>query len=72
MSGYELAQRLHSHPNGSCCKLIALTGYNQEEDIARALQSGFDIHLAKPVPANVLLERVGQLVASRQRQAVSG
>jgi CheY-like chemotaxis protein len=29
--------------------LIALTGYGQPEDRARALAAGFDAHLTKPV-----------------------
>ena len=30
-------------------RLIALTGYGQAADRARALDSGFDVHVLKPV-----------------------
>jgi len=42
--------------------LIAVTGYGREADRQRALQSGFDLHLVKPVNAQQLL---GHLVAGR-------
>ncbi|HEY0887264.1 MAG TPA: ATP-binding protein [Ramlibacter sp.] len=63
MSGYELARRVRSHRNGARCRLIALTGYGQADDVLMARQSGFDIHLTKPAAADVLLERVAGLMA---------
>jgi signal transduction histidine kinase/DNA-binding response OmpR family regulator len=49
MNGYELAQRFRSAPKLNAVRLIALTGYGQAEDRARALGAGFDDHLVKPV-----------------------
>ena len=69
MSGYELARRLRAHPHGGACRLIALTGYGQAEDVALARQHGFDLHLTKPAQADLLLERVGELMAQGQAQA---
>jgi CheY-like chemotaxis protein len=37
-------------------RLIALTGYGQESDRARAIDAGFDAHLVKPVDMGRLLE----------------
>jgi len=51
MSGYEVARVLRSADNYSG-KLIALTGYGQEEDKNRAYDAGFDYHLTKPVSVN--------------------
>jgi signal transduction histidine kinase len=62
MSGYELAQRLRAHPNGAACRLVALTGYGQADDIGLAQQHGFDVHLTKPVEPDVLVERVQGLM----------
>jgi len=70
MSGYELARRVRAHPNGARCRLIALTGYGQADDVAMARRHGFDLHLAKPAPADVLLERVGELAARSPAGAV--
>ncbi len=48
MDGYELATRLRSDGDPAL-KLVALTGYGQSSDKQRALDSGFDRHLTKPV-----------------------
>jgi len=69
MSGYELARRMRAHPNGARCRLIALTGYGQADDVAMARRHGFDVHLAKPAPADVLLDRVGELMAGTEAGA---
>src|SRR5512140_394101 len=61
MSGYELAAILRGAPYDFAGIMIAVTGYGEPGDIAQALQSGFDAHLTKPVPAQVLLD----LLASR-------
>jgi PAS domain S-box-containing protein len=49
MTGYELATRVRQDPSLSGVLLIALTGYGRAEDRARALASGFDVHLTKPL-----------------------
>jgi PAS domain S-box-containing protein len=53
MDGYELARRLREGGLGRC-RLIALTGYGQEQDRARSRDAGFDVHLVKPVDVDVL------------------
>ena len=57
IDGYEVARRIREIPGGQQVRLIALTGYGQSEDRARAQASGFDGHLVKPVDFAVL-ERV--------------
>jgi CheY-like chemotaxis protein len=54
MSGYEVAAEMRSRPEGAQAVLVAMTGYSQEEDRRRAIEAGFDHHLVKPVPAEVL------------------
>jgi CheY-like chemotaxis protein len=49
LNGYEVAQELRRTSELASCKLVAMTGYGQQEDIDRAMQSGFDRHLLKPV-----------------------
>ena len=49
MDGYEVAQRLRRDPATASMTLIALTGYGQDADAQRSLDSGFDTHLVKPV-----------------------
>ena len=57
MNGYEVAQRLRQMSDLGPMKLIALTGYGQSNDKARAFAAGFDAHLAKPVDL-IALERM--------------
>jgi PAS domain S-box-containing protein len=49
MDGYEVARRLRHAADGTPLRLVAVTGYGQPEDRARALAAGFDRHLVKPV-----------------------
>jgi CheY-like chemotaxis protein len=49
MDGYEVARRLRARYGSACPRLIALTGYGQPEDQARALAAGFTAHLTKPI-----------------------
>ncbi len=46
--GYEVARRVRAHL-GSAPLLIAMTGYGQPDDRARAFDAGFDEHVVKPV-----------------------
>ena len=48
MDGYGLARRIRSEYNGRIA-LAALTGYGSDEDVRRALDAGFHVHLTKPV-----------------------
>jgi PAS domain S-box-containing protein len=47
MSGYEVAQALRAHA-ADRMQLIAVSGYAQHEDARRAIEAGFDAHVAKP------------------------
>jgi PAS domain S-box-containing protein len=53
VSGYDVARKLRNA--SSTLKLIAITGWGQEEEKGRALSSGFDVHLTKPVSFQDLL-----------------
>ena len=49
LNGYEIATRIRADPALKDTMLIAVTGYGQMHDRARASASGFDHHLVKPV-----------------------
>ncbi len=55
MDGYAVARALRMDPGTAKTRLIAVTGYGQEDDRMRALASGFDTHLVKPADPEVLL-----------------
>jgi two-component system CheB/CheR fusion protein len=59
LDGYEVARRMRQDPELGGVRLIALTGYGQEEDQRRAHEAGFDVHLTKPADP----ERLERLLA---------
>lgn len=60
MDGYELAARLREQQSTkmATAQFIALTGYGQATDKARALAAGFHSHLVKPVDIDELLAAI--------------
>jgi signal transduction histidine kinase/ActR/RegA family two-component response regulator len=49
LDGYDLARRLRAQDTTRRSVLIAITGWGQDNDRARAREAGFDHHLVKPV-----------------------
>jgi CheY-like chemotaxis protein/nitrogen-specific signal transduction histidine kinase len=60
IDGYQVAQNLRASSVGKDMLLVALTGYGRPEDRARALESGFDLHLVKPVQPEKLFSVLAQ------------
>jgi two-component system CheB/CheR fusion protein len=48
-SGYELAPLLRGSPELAGTRLVALSGYDREEDRRRVRAAGFDQHWVKPL-----------------------
>jgi two-component system, chemotaxis family, CheB/CheR fusion protein len=61
MNGYELAVALRQLPSYRTVPMIAVTGFSMYDDRGRALQSGFNAHLTKPISPAVLLELIIRL-----------
>ena len=49
LNGYEVARQVRGQPGGEAIKLIAVTGWGQDQDRQQALAAGFDYHLTKPL-----------------------
>ena len=49
IDGYEVARELRSDASFASCRLFALSGFAQPEDVHRAKEAGFDAHLSKPL-----------------------
>ncbi|MGZ5234297.1 MAG: response regulator, partial [Burkholderiales bacterium] len=54
MIGYDVARRMRQSRLDGHVKLVAITGYGQAQDERRAYEAGFDLHLTKPVSADLL------------------
>jgi signal transduction histidine kinase/ActR/RegA family two-component response regulator len=67
MTGYEVARAIRETDRGRAMYLVAITGWGQAEDKARASAAGFDQHLTKPVDP----EKVEELLRVAARQALA-
>ena len=61
MDGHEVARRIRGQPQFNDIKLVALTGWGQEEDRRLSRASGFDYHLTKPVDFKVLEDLIAAM-----------
>ena len=69
VDGYMLLERIRRHPDETLSKIpaIALTAFARGEERARALESGFDDHLPKPVDPEQLLKGMTKILSKRRR-----
>jgi CheY-like chemotaxis protein len=58
--GYRVAAALRGGPTPVTARLIAISAYGQEEYCRRSLESGFDLHLTKPID----LDRLQRLLSA--------
>lgn len=58
MDGYAVCRELRKRAELQSVKIIAITGYGQDEDVRRAAAAGFDLHLTKPVAPEKLIEAI--------------
>ena len=49
IDGYEVARRLRADATTAHARIIALTGYDGNEESERARAAGFDRHVVKPI-----------------------
>lgn len=64
MDGYQLAGRMRENPALAHTKLVALTGYGQQEDLQRSGAAGFDAHLVKPVEIETLHQTLARVMGA--------
>jgi DNA-binding response OmpR family regulator len=61
LNGFDAALRIREQPWGKSMVLVAVTGWGQEEYRRKARDSGFDIHLVKPVDPDTLMKLLDSL-----------
>lgn len=62
LSGYDVARRLREFPGAEKMFVIAITGFGRQQDRDLALESGFDLHLTKPVDPKLLEDFLSKIV----------
>ena len=60
LNGYEAARRIREQQRQKGLRLVALTGWGQEEDRRRSEEAGFDAHLVKPVDLAALTKLLAE------------
>jgi CheY-like chemotaxis protein len=55
MNGYQVAEQLRRQEAFENTRLIAVSGYGQEENRLRSEETGFDYYLTKPVDPDALM-----------------
>lgn len=65
LDGYEVARRVRALPGGDRVRLVALTGWGQDDARRRSHEAGFDAHLTKPADA-AMLNRTLQSLCQRR------
>jgi CheY-like chemotaxis protein len=66
MDGYEVAKAIRADGSLRDVRLIALTGYGEQEDRRRSRQAGFESHVTKPADPQALLGLVASPGADQQ------
>lgn len=71
MDGYELVRwvRARASQRQGRVPAIAMTAFARPEDETRSLESGFDLHLSKPVEPGQVLAAIGELLAGGEAAA---
>ena len=67
IDGYDVAREIRGADSTDAVYLVALTGYGQPLDRRRALESGFNEHLVKPLNREKLLRLMASLEAPAPR-----
>ena len=68
MSGYHAAQQIRAltHPDARTVPIIALTADAFPEDVEKALNSGMNAHMAKPLNLDILYAQIEKYVVGAQ------
>lgn len=65
MNGYDACRAIRKQENGQRMRIVALTGWGQEDDRRKSQEAGFDAHLVKPVEHAALIKTLDELVPRR-------
>jgi two-component system, OmpR family, alkaline phosphatase synthesis response regulator PhoP len=65
LSGFEVCQKLKSHPDTKKIMVLMVTALNEHGDMERAVDAGTDDFLSKPVDKTSLVKRVENILKFR-------
>ncbi len=65
MDGYAVCRQLRAMPRGEDTRILAVTGWGQQEDRRKTREAGFDAHLVKPVDPDELTRILCEVSAGK-------
>jgi CheY-like chemotaxis protein len=69
ITGDQVAREIRREPWGANVLMVAVTGWGQAEDKARARAAGFDHHLTKPVDVDRMEKLLGDFASHGARHS---
>ncbi len=69
MDGYEVCRRLRALPDGKGVPVVMCTGKGQRQDVMEALQAGANDYVVKPFTREILLAKLGKVMAPPPAQS---
>jgi PAS domain S-box-containing protein len=72
LDGFAVCERIRAAPWGATMRLVAQSGWGQDDDRRRTAAAGFDHHLVKPIDPLALDALVQELAAAVAQAAVPG
>ena len=66
MSGFEVCRLIKEDPQTSHIKILAVTGYDTEENRDKTMKAGADDYMTKPLSSDALLGRVAGLLNGKK------
>jgi CheY-like chemotaxis protein len=69
LDGYQVGRRIRAERWGADVMLVAVTGWGQPEDRRRSKEAGFDEHLVKPAPVEMVEKVLATADASLRARA---
>ena len=68
MNGFEVCKKVKNEPDTSHIKVLAITGYDTEENKEKIMKAGADGYLTKPLDRKILLQNIENLLNQKGKK----
>ena len=68
MNGFEVCKKIKGDPDTSHIKVLAITGYDTEENKERIMTAGADGYLTKPLEKKTLFQNIENLLSQKGKE----
>ena len=62
MTGVEVLENVRANENNKAAKIVAVTGFATDDNIANLKNSGFDSYLTKPVNTSTFVDAINKIL----------